>query len=217
MSITYYTEEEMREARNEAEAFRRISHDFSRIFARIVEPNAPQRRSDGTYCYIPHDYPSVLRCLNYAYKHLTKDGQYRSVKFIEAGSGLPLVSVLARSIGFSGITAVELSRDIVEHPITKILLDEEISVKMVNDNILNIDYSGFDVVYYYRPFADEESEKKFEMLVEGSIKVGSIVIGAYKTFYNYENRNDFKLLYENYDIKVIQKIKNVKKTKNKLS
>lgn len=139
---------------------------------------------DGQYSYIPISTVDFVKLLVELDTHLQNDAdfrhrlqKYRPFSFLEIGCGigrnLNLVThqdhlPVAKAVGFDVVDAyIEAAQKIYG-------LGENVFV----GDCMKFDYSGFDVVYFYRPFSDEKAERKFEKYIISGLKKGAIVIGA---------------------------------------
>ncbi len=78
-----------------------------------------------------------------------------------AGRGSGLVGALAREVGFT-VTGVEVVPAYIEH--SRRMFP---AVRVEEADLTTFDrFGAFDVVYYYRPFADEAMQASFERRVE---------------------------------------------------
>ena len=139
---------------------------------------------EGQYSHVPIPISEFIKWLSELDDYLCNDPdfkhnmkKYRPFSFLEIGCGIgrnlnivtrqPVLPV-AKAVGFDSVRAyIDMARQI--HG-----LGENVFV----GDCMDFDYSGFDVVYFYRPFSDENAEKEFEMTLISSMKKGAIVIGA---------------------------------------
>ena len=136
------------------------------------------------YSYVPIPITEFIKWISELDDYLRNDPdfrhnmkKYRPFSFLEIGCGigrnLNIVSrqsvlPVAKAVGFDSVSAyIDIARQI--HG-----LGENVFV----GDCMDFDYSGFDVVYFYRPFSDEDAEKEFEKKLIFSMKKGAIVIGA---------------------------------------
>jgi SAM-dependent methyltransferase len=99
----------------------------------------------------------------------------RSPRLLECGSGYGFVGALAREVGF-GVMCIEVVPRYVEA--SRRLFP---SVRVLEVDLATFDdFGGFDVVYYYRPFADASAQERFELRIEDVIRPGGIVIARGK-------------------------------------
>jgi hypothetical protein len=53
---------------------------------------------------------------------------------------------------------------------------------------LSFDYGGYDIIYFYRPFVDDEKQKLFETRLIETSKVGAYIIGSVSEFLDESRR-----------------------------
>ncbi len=113
----------------------------------------------------------------------------RSPRFLECGSGFGFVAALARELGFT-VTGIEVEPSYVE--MSRRLFP---SVRVEEADLLSWDHFGeFDVVYYYGPFADEETQARFERRVEETLRPGAIVLANRKVTEDFLENGTFEVL-----------------------
>jgi hypothetical protein len=99
----------------------------------------------------------------------------RSPRLLECGSGYGFVGALAREVGFT-VTCIEVVRRYAD--VSRRIFP---SVRVVEADLLTFDgFEDAEVVYYYRPFADDAIEESFELRVEEALRPGGIVIAKGK-------------------------------------
>jgi SAM-dependent methyltransferase len=111
----------------------------------------------------------------------------RRPRFLECGSGFGFVAALAKELGFA-VTGVEVEPSYVE-------LSRRIfpAVPVEEADLRTYDrFAEFDVVYYYAPFADDETQARFERRVEAALLPGAILVANRKL--THEWRDTFDLL-----------------------
>jgi SAM-dependent methyltransferase len=113
----------------------------------------------------------------------------RSPRFLECGSGFGFVAALAREVGFS-VTGIEIEPSYVE--ISRGLFP---SVRVEEADLTTFDRFGdFDVIYYYKPFAEEDRQARFERRVEAALRPGGIVLAIHKVSDDWRRDGAFTLL-----------------------
>ncbi len=111
----------------------------------------------------------------------------RRPRFLECGSGFGFVAALAKELGFA-VTGVEVEPRYVE--LSRRLFP---SVPVEQADLLTFDrFAEFDVVYYYAPFADDQTQARFERRVEAALLRGAILVANRKR--TDEWRDTFELL-----------------------
>lgn len=90
-------------------------------------------------------------------------------KFIDVGAGCGFRVLQAQQYNFNA-TGVEFYRRYVKF--AKRYLD----INLIQDDAFNIDYSDYQVVYFYHPIADHKLEAKLEEKIHRDIKKGTYVL-----------------------------------------
>ncbi|MFZ5775610.1 MAG: class I SAM-dependent methyltransferase [Thermodesulfobacteriota bacterium] len=110
-------------------------------------------------------------------------------RFLDIGCGIGNVLLMAEQFGFA---VYGIEKD--QYPAT-------IAARLIGeDRIDQADiwsYGGFDrfeVVYYFRPFADRELQLRFERLVEDRLRPGAILIANHKNSTAIEQDSRFSRL-----------------------
>jgi SAM-dependent methyltransferase len=114
-----------------------------------------------------------------------KDHVYNlsSLSFVDAGCGLGHKLVLAYALGFLKITGLEIDplycqkarticRNIKEHG--RVFWHFEPEIK--KEDIIQSDFSSYDVIYFYHPLSDDKKQTRFEKRVVDTAKKGAIII-----------------------------------------
>ncbi|MFT7593490.1 MAG: SAM-dependent methyltransferase [Paracoccaceae bacterium] len=120
---------------------------------------------DGDYDYIPIDAPRFLTLLIHLDQLLAGDAdydadgqQYRPVTFPEVGCGPGSNLLLARHsnlVPFSALTGFDINPAQVALGQQAFGLDQDLHVA----DVMNYDYSAFDVVFCLRPFSDDKMQR----------------------------------------------------------
>lgn len=129
------------------------------------------------YWFIPQSYEMIINALTWLKKELKPN--YNDTKtFVDAGCGMGWVVYLARQYGFKsyGIewdkSLCEVAKSIYGSPYSS----GELGNRIINDDILEQNYSKYDVIYYYCPINDGKLETKFERKIAREMKVGAYII-----------------------------------------
>lgn len=139
---------------------------------------------DSSYSYIPLDLSEFFDAMYDLEAALAKDSDYadpdvkhRRVDFIEAGCGPGRNLCVLRATNrfeLRKVQGIDLSGPMIEHGRRIFGLGDDIWT----DDCMTFDFSGFDVIYFYRPIADVELEEKFESRLVENMRPGSYVIGC---------------------------------------
>lgn len=141
--------------------YKKLDVDRLEKFRRKCKKAVPRRLR---YPFIPLSIEIVLRDLMF----LKKKFQYGAT-FIDAGCGIGWVVNLAKACGFNA-TGVEIEPENVD--IAKKVFNADVR----QGDILEWDFSKYDIIYYYWPIIDEKLQKKFENHVEDQMKVGAVLV-----------------------------------------
>lgn len=135
------------------------------------------------WTYIQYDTTSFIEELRRAKQTLEKNSnkqewEREAFKFIDAGCGIGMNSLIANNMGFSSY-GLELEKETLE--VARKINNYNAKERFLNQDILKYKhYSDFDVIYYYWPIANKEVQRKFERYVEDQMKVGAVLIANMK-------------------------------------
>ncbi len=138
---------------------------------------------EGSFQYIPYEISGLAEIIVELAGLLPDDPDFRHsrqpirpLSFVEIGCGIGRnLNVLrhqellpiSKAVGFDIVPEyIEVARKIFG-------LGEDVFV----EDAMAFDYSGFDLVFFYRPFSDDTLERKFEEYVMDSVKPGAVIIG----------------------------------------
>ena len=141
--------------------------------------------SQGGFAYIPIEMNELFEVLFALEDILSSDPDYkhselphRPLTFVEVGCGI------GRNIHLLGATnRFHFEKidgfDVVEEyiKIGKKHFGEELSIFV--EDCMDFDYSGYDVIYFYRPLQDERMQKRFEDFLIKTMKTGAYIIGCF--------------------------------------
>ena len=109
------------------------------------------------------------------YRH--HDVPYRPCSFLEIGCGVgrnvALLSATSR-FRFEKIAGF----DVVEPYIAAARKYFDLGEQVFVQDCMTFDYGGYDILYFYRPFTDDDQQTAFEKYLVESCKVGSYIIGC---------------------------------------
>lgn len=135
-----------------------------------------QNDDSKEYPFVPMDTRQVFRQIQMAKRHLEckKDGPHNST-FLDIGCGIGNILLFAEQMG---LDVYGFEKD--EYP-CKIALKLFGKERVCQDDIWNYElYHNFDIIYYFRPFHDGPTQKKFEHYIEDQLKPGGILIANRK-------------------------------------
>lgn len=110
-------------------------------------------------------------------------------KFIDVGAGCGFRVLQAQQYEFNA-TGVEFYKRYVQF--AKRYLD----VTLIHDDAFNIDYSGYQVVYFYHPIADHKLESELEEKIHKDIKSGTYVLTGMCCSEIWLNKNEYEVIEE---------------------
>jgi len=140
---------------------------------------------DGAYDYIPYDVPGFLLLLlkldnllaedaDYA----SDDGRYRPVSFLEVGCGPGRNLLIARDcklINLSNMAGFDINPDQLALGRKAFGLDTELQVA----DAMSFDYSGFDVVFSFRPFQNIDKQGALEAHIARSMRKTAYLLAPF--------------------------------------
>jgi SAM-dependent methyltransferase len=177
----------------ERDIFKRIFRTMVYSCKTTIEGNGSTNekcRKNGSYHFIPRELEENVRVLQEVDKFISsKGGNIARKKFLDAGCGIGNILMLARAIGFGGCYGLEFDDETLK--IAKTLNRNEAVIK--RRDILTFEkYSQYDVIYFYRPFCNDEKQMLFEEHLYSSMSVGAIVIPIYKQYHALVEDKKFK-------------------------
>lgn len=128
----------------------------------------------GRYPFIPNDPSWVIQQLEVASKELHIG--YYNRKFVDVGCGIGSKLALAQAFGFVTY-GVEIDPELAK--IARRICYGG-SMNIIEGDALEQDYGEYDVVYFYRPFAEEKLEKRLEQRIVTTAKPGAIILANLK-------------------------------------
>lgn len=143
-----------------------------------------QTALEGSYGYIPLEVSEFFDCLFDLEAALVKDSDYadpdlrhRRVDFVEAGCGPGRNAFLAQvtdRFEFRRVHGFDICAPMIDWGRQVLGMGDALFVA----DCATFDYSGYDVIYFYRPFSDMEAEAAFEDHLVSSMRSGAYVIGC---------------------------------------
>jgi 2-polyprenyl-3-methyl-5-hydroxy-6-metoxy-1,4-benzoquinol methylase len=115
--------------------------------------------------------------------------------FIDVGCGIGNVMLMAELMDFS---VYGIEKDEYPYKIAEKLMGKEC---VAQDDIWEFDRFGdFDVIYYFRPFAEKMVQIAFEHMIEEKLKTGGILIANRKMDMEIDNNPHFRRLEEQWPV-----------------
>jgi SAM-dependent methyltransferase len=155
-------------------------------------PSHKRVGSVGGYHFIPYPPHRFTKLLLRAKKLLPKNVPKKEANnythyigpptFLDCGCGVGWTLKVARAAGFRS-RGIEYDKDTIN--VARKLCNPE---HIIEANLLEYkDYSGYDVIYYYHPFSDHNSQEVFERLLFTNLKPGALVIACRTYFFEAPN------------------------------
>ncbi len=149
------------------------------------------------YPFVPMDTRQVFDQVGIVADYLRKKWgrEVSDCSFLDIGCGTGNVLVIAEQFEFD---VYGFEKD--EHPVkvAKRFIGED---RVTQEDIWAYEgYRKFDVVYYFCPFSDGETQRRFEEMVEEKMKPGSILIANQKRSEKIGQDERFRRLNEKYQI-----------------
>lgn len=131
---------------------------------------------EAEYPFVPMDTRQVIEQITLARSILKNQyGLDRKYTFIDIGCGIGNVLLAAEQMDFA---VFGIEKDPFPCNIGQKMFSE---TEVVMEDIWEFsDYNLFDVIYYFRPFHDGNTQKRFELYIENELKPGGILIANRK-------------------------------------
>ncbi len=153
-------------------------NDFAKL--NLEEGTIPEE----SFGYIPLDLGEFFAKIFALEQALTLDVDYRHPElrhrpctFLEVGCGggrlVHLLSCTDR-FNFDKIHGFDISEPMIKAGQARYGLGSNLFV----EDCLTFDYSGYDVVFFYRPLQDDDAETAFENRLIETLKPGAFIVGA---------------------------------------
>lgn len=174
------------QSRQNSALFNVITDLTTRLFNATVDveslPDDYSAVPEGSFEYIPHDHKGFLAmlldvdaCLSIDPDYAHDRYRYRPVNFVEVGcsTGRLLQTVKAsRLLVYQRACGFDINADHIEAGRKMYGSDLDI----FQGDATTFDFSGFDVIYSYRPFQDSEMQMAYEDYLVGSMPVGGYLM-----------------------------------------
>lgn len=131
---------------------------------------------DGnSYTYVPLYLRTFIKALHHIKKNYyrRKGEDADKPSFIDAGCGLGVKLIIADGMGFN-VTGLEIDRKVIKRA-EEIFYPKRLNIKC--QNILDHDYSEYDVIYFYCPFHNGKKQVEFEQRIHSQMKPGAYLMG----------------------------------------
>jgi len=128
------------------------------------------------YPFVPMDTRQAFDQIRLAHACLVDSaGLKEPYSFMDVGCGIGNVLLLAEQIGFE---VFGIEKDPYPCAVGRKLMGDEC---VQQGDIWEFDgYEQFDVIYYFRPFHEGETQRRFEKMIEDRLKPGGVLIANRK-------------------------------------
>lgn len=155
------------------EVFINISQRFIGLLGGEAS-SATRNDTSREYPFVAMDSRQVFRQLALARRHLAMDAD-PAPTLLDVGCGIGNVMLLAEQLGFD---VYGIEKDPHPYEIACRLFDRR---RVSAADIWSYDrYHLFQVIYYFRPFADRDLQLRFEKMTEERLRPGGILIANHK-------------------------------------
>ncbi len=178
----------------ELDVFFGIINRFIGYFTRDAI-RASQNDTSSEYPFVPMDTRQAYAQISLARDLLRQQKKMRpGVSFIDVGCGIGNVLLMAELMDFK---VYGIEKDEYPYKIAEKLLGDSVA----QDDIWEFERFGdFDVIYYFRPFAEKNMQLKFEHMIEDRLKPGGILIANRKMDMEIDNDPRFQRLQEQWPV-----------------
>lgn len=140
-------------------------------------------RKNGMFYYVPLKLQDFDQQLSIAITACGLQGIDKP-KFIDVGCGIGSKVLVALSVGCNAYGVeydpeyVEKARRLLE--VGTYLSSERAEKRIIHDDAMNLDYSEYDIIYFYCPFADHEKERELEQHLVSTARPGALILANNK-------------------------------------
>lgn len=162
---------------------------INRFIGYFTQDSIRHTANDTTseYPFVPMDTRQAYDQIKLAQGLVTS----KNPTFIDVGCGIGNVMLMAELMDFQ---VYGIEKDEYPFKIARKLMGKE---TVAQDDIWQFDrFDQFDVIYYFRPFAEKKLQYKFEKLMEDSLKPGGILIANRKMNMDIDDNPEFTRIAE---------------------
>jgi SAM-dependent methyltransferase len=143
------------------------------------------------YPFVPMDTRQVFRQIQLARQHLISTTEEpKNCTFLDIGCGIGNVLLVAEQMDFD---VFGFEKDPYPCAIAQKMFGRE---RVIQEDIWDFSgYDRFDIIYYFRPFHDGATQRKFEHYIEDQLKPGGILIANRKMSTKIESDPRFRKLH----------------------
>lgn len=151
-----------------------------------------QNDTANEYPFVPMDTRQLFDQLYLVLCYLQKNKPEKEpYTFIDIGCGIGNVMLFAEQMDFD---VYGFEKDEYPCNIAKKMLGTD---RVSQDDLWNYDqYERFNVIYYFRPLANGEAQRKFEKMIEDRLQPGGILIANRKMSDEIESDKRFTRLHD---------------------
>jgi hypothetical protein len=157
-----------------------IYGEIERTLGRTVIGADDIIRKDGTYVMVPFSPTRFVEYMKIADGMLKRPMSHEK-SFVDVGAGLGFKVVIAQEMGFDA-TGIEYDKKYVDFAVKYLGFGTgsgrwpSSRRKLVYKNALDVDYKNFDIIYFYRPIAQDDIQRKLEKQIISTMRDDAIVI-----------------------------------------
>ena len=150
---------------------------INRFIGYFTRQAVPATINDTTteYPFVAMDTRQAYEQIRLARDFLQKKRPESNLRFIDIGCGIGNIMLLAEMMGFS---VFGIEKDTPSFETAKDLIGAE---HVSQEDIWQFDHlDKYDLIYYFRPFCEKDTQLRFEKRIEDRIKPGSALIANRK-------------------------------------
>ncbi|RBI84230.1 hypothetical protein DRV85_12345 [Rhodosalinus halophilus] len=139
-------------------------------------PQSDVARDHGCHDDIPMPHSAFLEHIHAAHRVMLALGRRSPTRFLDVGCGGGL-KVLTAARVFDGADGLEFDPAHAEAARRLLARAPALDTCVFEADALQFDgYSGYDVIYAYRPFSDEEKARRMEARIADSVPPGTVLL-----------------------------------------
>lgn len=183
------------EREEELDVFFGIINRFIGYFTRDAI-RASQNDTSTEYPFVPMDTRQAYAQISLARDLLRQQKKMGpGVSFMDVGCGIGNVLLMAELMDFA---VYGIEKDEYPYKIAQKLMGGDC---VAQDDIWEFErFADFDVIYYFRPFAEKNLQLTFEHMIEDKLKPGGILIANRKMDMEIDNDPRFQRLEEQWPV-----------------
>lgn len=157
---------------------------------------ASQNDTRSEYPFVPMDSRQAYAQISLARDLLRRQKKMAAgASFLDVGCGIGNVLLMAEMMDFK---VYGIEKDAYPYTIARKLMGDDC---VAQDDIWQFGrYHDFDVIYYFRPFAEKKLQTDFERMIEAKLKPGGILIANRKMDMEIDADPGFRRLEEQWPV-----------------